>query len=221
MNGLKVYLKSGTTKVYVYAQAVVGILLIGNALREYEHAQNHYGQLLATVGVGLLLMLGVVIRKRWRRQLRLVPGILIALGGLSLLWLTNVSSVHVYYAFNPLLTYISYGLIGLGLLQPLVDHRLFAYFHSQGIRYRVHAFRTDSITWDEVKGIVYFDQGFELALKNRKTYRMHPYNGESQNLRLYIDQMLQNGRQNAGKVSVASREEEQHSSISRTPVAGA
>jgi hypothetical protein len=220
MYGLKVYLKSGTTKVYVYAQAVVGILLIGNALREYEHAQDYYTRLLSTVAVGILLMLSVAIQKRWRRNLRYLPGILIALGGLTLFWLTQASMTHVYYKFSSALVYISYGLIGVGLLQPLVDPRYFAFFSRNGIRYRVNLFQTDTVEWEQVKGIVYFDQGFELTLKGGRTHKMHPYNGESQNLRLYIDQMLQNGRQGVSKVTGAEMEKESAVSSHR-PMAGA
>jgi hypothetical protein len=201
MYGLKVYLKSGTTKVYVYAQAVVGMLLIGNALREYEHAQDYWTRLLSTVAVGVLLMLSVAIPKRWRRNVRYLPGILIALGGLTLYWLTQASMTHVYFKYSSVLVYTGYGLIGFGLLQPLVDPRYFAFFSSSGIRYRVNLFQTETVEWSRVKGIVYFDQGFELALESGRTHKMHPYNGQSQNLRLYIDQMLQSGRQKKSKNS--------------------
>jgi hypothetical protein len=202
MNGLKVYLKSGTTKVYVYAQAVVGIFLIGNALREYEHLQGQLPQVMATITAGMLLMLGVMIPKRFRRNLRYVPGILIALGGASLLWLLKSSVLVVNTQYGPTMLYLSYAMIVFGLLQPIVDPRHYAFFTSKGIRYRGYAFRTTRVAWEEVKGIVYFDLGFELALKSGATYKMLPYNGESQNLRMHIDQMMYSGRQDAAEERV-------------------
>jgi hypothetical protein len=219
MNGLKVYLKSGTTRVYVYAQAVVGIFLIGNALREYEHVQGHLTQNLVAIAAGLLLMLGVTIPKRWRRHLRYVPGILIALGGMAMLWLTTASAVLSYSPFHAPIQYLCYVLMGFGILQPLIDPRHYAYFDASGIKYRVYAFQKRFIAWDDIKGIVYFDQGFDLPLKNGTSVRMRPHNGESQNLRLYIDQMLQNGRQNMGKTTTAP-DVESNAMVSHAPMAG-
>lgn len=199
MNGLKVYLKSGTTIAYVWAQAVVGIFLIGNALREYEHVQGHLTQNLVTIGAGLLLMAGFTVPKRWRRNLRYLPGLLIALGGLSLLWLTNASALLSYSPYQVPIQYFCYFLIGIGILQPLIDPRHYAYFDAQGIRYRIYAFQKRFLPWESIKGIVYFDQGFDLQIKQQRYLRMRPYNGASQNLRLYIDQMLQSGREQTGK----------------------
>ena len=219
MNGLKVYLKSGTTKAYVWAQAVVGIFLIGNALREYEHVQGHLTQNLVTIGAGLLLMAGFTVPKRWRHHLRYLPGLLISLGGLALLWLTTASTMLSYSPFHTPMQYFCYGLIGIGLLQPLIDPRHYAYFDSQGIRYRVYAFQKRSISWESVRGIVYFDQGFDLQIKNGPNVRMRPHNGESQNLRLYIDQMLQSGREQTEKNSNGEKKEK-NLAITPNPVQG-
>lgn len=197
MNGLKVYLKSWASQAYVYAQAVFGIFLVANALREYEHVQAHLPKILLTVLAGVMLMLGMLVPKRWRRNLRYVPGILIAVGGYALLTLTHASMVLSYYFMNPFLVYLSYFMMISGILQPLIDPRHYAFFTTEGIKYRSIAFRTIFIPWTEVTGIAYSENGFEVTLKNGIAYRMRPHNGQSQNLRLHIDQMLQTGRQNA------------------------
>ena len=209
MNGLKVYLKSGTTRAYVFAQAAVGIFLIGNALREYEHVQGHLMQNLVTIGAGLLLMAGFTVPKRWRRNLRYLPGALIAIGGCTLLWQTNAAAVLGYSPFHQPIEYFCYCLIGIGLLQPLIDPRHYAYFDAEGIRYRVYAFQKRVISWESIKAIVYSDQGFELQMKNNRTIKMHPYNGDSQNLRMYIDQMLQSGRERTNNTVTGPKEKSQ------------
>lgn len=219
MNGLKVYLKSGTTRVYVYSQALLGCFLIGNAFREYEHVQGHLLQILTSVLAGLLLMAGFTVPKRWRRNLRYVPGILLALGGLSLLWLTKVSGSLAYSRFNIALIVVSYCLLGVGLMQPLIDPRHYAFFSARGIRCRLYTFRKIFIPWSDIKAIAFFDQGFEVALKNGKSFKMRPYNGESQNLRMYIDQMLQSGRQHLTKEQDA--EESHHPMVTHQSVAEA
>lgn len=209
MNGLKVYLKSGTTKAYVFAQAAVGIFLIGNALREYEHVQGHLMQNLVTITVGLLLMAGFTVPKRWRRNLRYLPGTLIAIGGCALLWQTKAVAIIAYSPLHQPIEYLCYVLIGLGILQPLIDPRHYAYFDASGIRYRVYAFQKRIIAWESIKGIVYFDQGFDLQMKNNRIVRMRPYNGESQNLRMYIDQMLQSGREQSNKAVAGPKDKSQ------------
>lgn len=194
MNGLKVYLRSRTTQLYIYAQPAIGFLLIVNALREYHPYADYLTEIIVNIVAGLLLMLGFTIPKRWRRHLRYVPGILIALGGLALYWITDSSGIAAYHHLNKYITFLSYGLFAFGMLQPLLDPRHFAYFQKKGVRYRFGAFSRGFANWQDVLGISYFDSGFELALKNGKTYRMLPYNAESQNLRLYIDQMLHAGK---------------------------
>lgn len=194
MNGLKVYLRSRTTQLYIYAQPAIGFLLIVNGLREYHPFAGYLTEIIVNIVAGMLLMLGFTIPKRWRRHLRYVPGILIGLGGLALYWMTRSSGIASYHHLNRYLTIVSYAMFGFGMLQPLFDPRHYAFFQKKGVRYRFGVFSRGFASWNEVQGISYFDSGFELALKNGRTYRMLPYNAESQNLRLYIDQMLQAGK---------------------------
>lgn len=190
MNGLKVYLKSGISRIYHQAQIVSGVILIVNALREYENVEALKLPLVLSVMAGLMLVLGWVIPKSMQRKMRLLPGLLLLIGGLSLLYLTKSSLEVVYFRYHTIPEVIGYLLSGFGLLQPLLDVNQVVYFAPKGISYRTNLLWERRISWAQVKGIVFQEKGFFLELKNRKTLRMVPYDAESQNLRVHIDKML-------------------------------
>jgi hypothetical protein len=197
MNGLKVYLKSGITKAYHYAQGVLGILLIANALREYERIEGQKLQLFLTVLAGTMLVLGWLVPKSFRRKVRLLPGLMMVLGGLSLIFLTKSSAAIAYYRYNNWLEIFGYLYCIVGAIQPLIDVTHVAYFTSEGIRYKSNLFFSTDLKWADVKGIVYHESGYSVELNKGKTIRMVPFDANSQNLRVYIDKMRLQAKSNA------------------------
>jgi hypothetical protein len=196
MNGIKVYLKSGITKVYLHAQCVVGIFLVLNALREYEHVEGQKLALLLSVVAGLLLVLGWVVPRSQRRKLRFLPGTLLTLGGVALIYLTQSSMGLAYYKYNMALVILGGVICGLGLLQPLIDVKQIVYFTPEGMRYRAHYFYQIQKNWSEIKGIVFQDHGFLVEMIKGRNLKMVPYDAESQNLRVHIDKMMLVARAN-------------------------
>lgn len=190
MNGIKVYLKSRIAKVYLHAQSVVGIFLILNALREYELVEGQKMELLLSVIAGILLVLGWVVPRSKRRKLRLLPGLLLILGGVALIVLTLSSMKLVYWRYNNTLLLIG-GLISLfGLLQPLFDVTQVVYFTTEGMRYRPHYLMQVQKRWSEIKGVVFQDHEFTVEFKRGRSIRLVPYDSESQNLRVHIDKLM-------------------------------
>lgn len=190
MNGIKVYLKSRIAKVYLHAQSVVGIFLIFNALREYELVEGQKLELLMSVIAGVLLMLGWVVPRSKRRKLRLLPGLLLTLGGAALIYLTLSSMTLVYSKYNNGLLLIGSIIALVGLLQPLIDVSQVVYFTSDGMRYRPHFLYEIQKRWSEIKGVVYQDHEFLVEFNKGRSLRMVPYDSESQNLRVHIDKLM-------------------------------
>lgn len=217
MNGLKVYLKSGITKAYHYAQGVLGILLIINALREYERIEGQKLELLLTVLAGTLLVLGWLVPTSMRRKLRLLPGLLMVLGGLSLILLTKSSSAIAYYRYNYLLEIFGYMYCLAGAIQPLVDVTHVAYFTTQGVRYRSNLFFAQELKWDEIKGIVFHENGYSIERQKGKTIRMVPFDANSQNLRVHIDKMRLKAKNGGGAAPENEEEGAKPQMLQSTP----
>ncbi len=194
MNGLKVYLKSGITKFYFYAQGVAGAFLILNALREYEHIEGQKLLLALNALAGMLLVLGWLVPRAKRRKYRMLSSVLLILGGIPLIYLTHSSTNFSYFRFNPMLEMFGYLMIVVGALQPLVDVNQSVYFDGTGMRHRSSILGYKSRAWSEIKEIVFDESGFTVELKNRKMIRMVPYDSDSQNLRSKIDKMMQQAK---------------------------
>jgi uncharacterized membrane protein YgdD (TMEM256/DUF423 family) len=190
MNVIKVYLKSSITKMYHYAQGAFGILLILNALREYEHVEGQKLALLLSVVAGTFLVLAWALPKAWRRKLRFLPGICIVLGALSLIHLTQSSIALAYYPFNNLILFAGYVLTLFGALQPILDANQVIYFSPEGFRYRPLRFAMIQRKWSEIRGVVFQEHGFAIEMNDGKSYKLTPYDAESQNLRVYIDKLM-------------------------------
>jgi len=197
MNGLKVYLKSGITKAYHHLQVLGGIFLVMNALREYPLAEFLKLQILLSVIVAVALVLGWVVPTHMRRKLRLLPGLLLALGGASLVFLTVSSTAVMYGRFNTWIELLGYLMAGIGVLQPVIDVKKVVYFTAEGMRYRSLRFFSKQCAWPEIKGIVFQERAFSVELNNGKTLRMVPYDSESQNLRVLLDKMIHQAKAEA------------------------
>lgn len=204
MHELKVYLKSGFAKVYFYAQALVGLVLVSNSLRLFEQGGNNVFPPMISVAVGLALIGSIAIPVHLRRNLRYLPGILIALAGLLLYWNTSMSMQLVYSKINQPLLYISYVFTIFGLVQPLIDIKRFAYFGPNGIKYKLKAFQKTKISWDEVQSIDYQEDCFDLILKSGKVLTMTPLYYNSMNLRAHVDKLWHNSKNNPKQDDVSS-----------------
>jgi hypothetical protein len=215
MNGLKVYLKSGITKFYFYAQGAAGALLILNALREYEHIEGQKLLLGLNVLAGMALILGWLIPRSKRRKFRFLSSVLLVLGGIPLIYLTLSSTYFAYFRFNPLLEMLGYLMIIVGLTQPLIDINQSVYFDATGMRHRSSIFTNKSRLWSEIKGIVFDEHGITVELINKRTIRMVPYDAESQNLRAKIDKMMLQAK--AGISTSSNNGESGKKSIQHTP----
>ncbi len=211
MNGLKVYLKSGISRIYHHAQGCVGVVLILNALREYEHVEGLKLALLMSVVAGVLLFLGWLMPKSMQRKFRLLPGLLLLLGGLSLIYLTTASLSIGYYRYHKIPEYLGYLISAVGLLQPILNSNQVVYFGTQGIFYHPNLFWKQHMRWSQVNGIVFQEKGFFVELKTGKTLRMVPYDAESQNLRVHIDKMIHLAKSTEEKVSTLKGDGSQRS----------
>lgn len=197
MNGLKVYLKSGITKAYHHVQVLGGIFLVMNALQEYPLVEYLKLQLLLSVIAAVGLVLGWVVPTHMRRKLRYLPGLLLALGGTSLVFLTMASTAVIYGRFNLWIESFGFLMAAVGVLQPLIDVKKVVYFTAEGMRYRSLRFFTKHCTWPEIKGIVFQEQSFSVELNDGKTLRMVPYDSKSQNLRVLLDKMIHQAKADA------------------------
>lgn len=208
MNALKVYLKSGITKAYHHAQVLGGIFLVINALQEYPLVEYLKIELLLSVVAAVALVLGWVVPTHLRRKLRYLPGLLLAFGGTTLVFLTMASTAVIYGRYNLWIELLGYLMAAAGVLQPLIDVKKVVYFTTEGMRYRSLRFFTKHCTWPEIKGIVFQEKAFSVELNNGKTILMVPYDSESQNLRVLLDKMIHqakadaraNGKSNNGQV---------------------
>jgi hypothetical protein len=209
MSVLKVYLKSGVAKIYFYAQAVVGAFLVSNTLRVFQFGENPVNEIIACGATGVLLCLGVAVPKKLQYSLRYLPGILLAFGGFMLRMATVASMSYGYQAINRPLIFLSFVLMAFGLSQFFFDGKQYASFTKHHIRYRIFPFtRGMVIAWEDVKNILYGDRSFEIVLKNGKSYKMIPRYGDSQNLRVHLDQMLMQGKNGISKPANDAKLEE-------------
>lgn len=206
MNGLKVYLKSSITKVYHYLQLVIGLTMILNALREYEHIQSRRLAMLLNVVAGVALVTNWVMPRTVRRKLRLLPGLLLFAAGTTIIYYAKVSLAFEFSQFHTLFQWVGFGVAGIGISHAMLDVNHVVYFNSSGMLYKSTLFWSTQKKWSEIKGFVFQEQGFTVELMNKRTYRMVPYDAESQNLRVYLDKMLHVAKAGKGNAPTGNQE---------------
>lgn len=210
MKGLKVYLKASVTKVYLYSQGVVGACLLANVLREYDQFDQLQVPLIANVIVGLMLILNVVMPRKFQRKLRYLPGLLLLLGGGALVYITTVSIGVRYFHLNKLFLLAGYAFAAWGLAQPLLDVNRVIYFSPEGLRLRMSIFGARQYRWTEVAAVVFQDKGFIIECSDGKTFKLHPYEGDSQNMRVRIDKLMTAAKKLANSATEPSPSELLH-----------
>lgn len=194
MRELKVYLKSRLAKVYFYIQPLVGLVLIGNSLRLFEVGGTDILSSMICLSSGLVLIAAMLIPVHMRRNLRYLPGILIAIAGCLLLWNTKINILIAFSRLNQPIMYLAYLLIVLGVLQPLFDIKQYAYFGRNGVKYKFKAFQEHKIVWAEVANIDYHEKCFDLILKSGKVLTITPLYAKSINLRVHVDKLWHDSR---------------------------
>jgi hypothetical protein len=199
MNGLKVYLKSRFSKVYFYAQSVIGLFLVANALRQFEDGGGEIFGKIAGVVLGFLMLASLATPQHLRQTYRYLPGMVIALAGIVLWWNTSANMATYYSHWHQPLIYVAYGLGILGLIQPLVDIKRYAYFGTKGVRYHMRPFQKSELSWSDVNSIDYHDEHFELSLKDGRSLKMVPQYAKSTNLRAHLDQLFYSSKSNPSK----------------------
>ncbi len=196
MRELKVYLKSRLAKVYFYTQALVGLILIINSLRLLEGGGTDILSSMICIAFGLVLIAAITIPVHLRRNLRYLPGLLIAVGGILLMWNTKTNIQIAFSRVNQPVLYIAYVIIAIGVLQPLFDIKQYAYFGKNGVRYKFKAFQEHKVLWNEVANIDYHEKCFDLILKSGKVLTMTPLYAKSINLRVHVDKLWHDSKSN-------------------------
>ena len=190
MNGLKVYLKSWVSVVYDYAQLVCMLLLLINGILQMEWVQAP----VEVVGVNFLgaalLLVGFFLPRRLRKRLRLLPGVLIALGGFAMYWTTRGEKAWVVGSWPETLSWTGIVAIVVGLLQVFLDTRSWVKLSPRSLRIKRGPLPMQRIGWERVKDIYVENGSLHVQLKSGSKLSLRLVQGDSQTVRSRIDQIF-------------------------------
>jgi hypothetical protein len=194
MNGLKVYLKSKVGAVYHYAQLACMLLLLLNGILQLEWVHAPF----EVVGINFLgaavLLVGFFLPYRVRKRYRLLPGLLIALGGFAM-YLTTRGETQWVDGYWPNLIYgTGIGAMALGLSQTVLDVRGWVKLSPRSLRIKQGLLPQRRIEWAKVKDLFVEDGCLHVVQKSSRTLVLPLSQGNSQTINSRIDQLFREAR---------------------------
>lgn len=197
MNGLKIYLKSGINTVYRYAQLAIAATLLLNAILQLEWIHAPIGAVGINFLAAALLLGGFLLPLRFRRQWRLLPGILIAIGGFVMFWVARGESNLPQHTWFLIMYYGGVGVALFGLAQALLDTPGYVRFSKRGITVKRGYFGERRFQWPDVADVHSEDNTLHVVLKSGKDLVFLPSTA-SQQMRSRIDQLFRESRRSLG-----------------------
>jgi uncharacterized membrane protein (UPF0136 family) len=190
MNGLKVYLKSWVSLVYYYAQLACMILLLINGILQMEWLQAPVEVVGANFFGAAVLLVGFFLPRRLRKRLRLLPGVLIALGGLAMYWTTRGEKAWEVGNWPETLSWAGIVAMVGGLGQAFLDVRGWVKLSPRSLRIKRSFFPTRRIEWGRVKDVYVEEGALQVQLRDGGKLSLRLSQGDSQTIRSRIDQIF-------------------------------
>lgn len=194
MNGLKIYLKSGVGVVYHYALLAGMLLLLTNGILQLEWVQAPFEIVGVNFFAATVLFVGFLLPRRLRKRFRLLPGLLIALGGFAMYWTTRGEKWWITGDWTEILYGVGIGMMAFGLLQAVIDVKGWVKLSARSMRVKRGILPMQRIEWSRIKDVYVEDGRLNVELKQGGSLRMRLMQGESQTLKARIDQIYLEAR---------------------------
>jgi hypothetical protein len=170
------------------------LLLLTNGILQMEWVQAPF----EVVGVnflgGAILLMGFALPRRLRKRWRLLPGLLIALGGFAMYWTTRGETQWVSGNWPWTLFGTGIAAMVFGLSQVLLDTRGWVKLSPRSMRIKRGLLPMQRIEWARVQDLYVEDGRMHMMLKNGGSMALRLDQGNSQTMKSRIDQIFREAR---------------------------